>query len=356
MSLSSLAPAEKTEHMIYSLLPISIATWTASLLNLSDPIQILVAIISISSFGTILLYELTPEQWAVNEIIRRRVRSRRSLKEAILVFSMMMQIWVTEPTRRTDWKNDYIEEQAKKQVSISVNRPYVTKRVWRIRASIYLIPSIWFIFNAFRNYLDILLGIEGSLSRLPDCVSWALSFLHLSMDWVILSVILLIILSGYVRHRKLPSRIDRLSRFNHLRRLLSLEKLRKPEYFDGEQQKSDYLGRSMVNYLTLVTELDSLMESLMANDWSFFIDGWDRIYRWVHRETVQLYEKYFQFDLMRPFADIYNEIRNKNSGNPVNIQDVTRNAKQRLDWVCYILTTCEMYKNQRIQSQTKRFR
>ncbi len=357
MSLSSLAPTEKTEHLIYSLLPISIATWIASLLNLADPIQILVAIATISSFGTILLYEFTPEQWIINEIIRWRSRSRRSLKEAILIFSVMMQLWNTEPTSQKDWKDDYIEEQAKRQVSISVSSPYVKKRIWRIRASVYLIPSIWFIFNALRNYLDVLLGIPNALNRLPSYASEFLSYLHQNMELIIWLIISLIVVSGFVRHWKLTSNIDQLSRFNHLRKLLTMEKLRKPEYFsDAKEQKSDALGRSMLNYLTLVSELDALVESLTVNDWSSFMDGWDRIYQWVHREIVRFLEDFFAFDLMQPFTDIFRGLRNQKAGNPVNIPEVVRSARSKLGWVCYFLSKCEEYKTQRSLLLNQRIR
>ncbi len=355
MALSSLAPTEKTEHLIYSLLPISIATWIASLLNLSDPIQILVAIVSISSFGTILLYEFTPEQWIINEILRWRARTRKSLKEAILMFSMMIQIWNTEPTQLSDWNNDYIEEQARKQVSISVSGPYIGKRIWRIRASVYLIFSTWFIFSAFRNYLSILMAIEGASSRLPDYVSESLLLIHQNMDWIISSIILLTVASVYVRHRKLTSNIDQLSRFNYLRKILTLEKLRRPDYFgDSKEQRADDLGRSIVNYLTLVSELDALVESLTVGDWSSFFDGWDRIYQWVHRETVRFFDRYFAFDLMRPFTDIFRELRNQKAGNPVDIPEAVRKARQKLGWVCYFLKKCEEYKVQRNQSWKQR--
>ncbi|MFW9850820.1 MAG: hypothetical protein ACFFF4_16965 [Candidatus Thorarchaeota archaeon] len=348
MSLQMLAPTERSEHLIYSILPLSIATWLASQLGLSDPIQILAAVVSISSFGTIILYEFTPDQWPVNGFLRWRTRSRPSLKEAILIFNILAKTWKEEPTKRSDWRKDFLDEQVKNQVSINVNGPFIRKRTWRIRSSVYLLVSIWFIFGALGKYLTMLLGIENIENLMNPNVYSNLSFLNNNIFWLTIGVFILMLLEMIIRHRKLVSNIDQLSRFTYLNRTLSSMKLRDPSFMNTAQ---DEIGIQKLNYQSIDTEMNILKELLRVDDWSGFHQGWDRAYHWIHRETVRFTNEYFMYEMMKPFANIYAALRERTSGNSADINEIVRMSIQQVEWICYFIDRIIQYRAMR---KTKR--
>ena len=125
MSLQTLAPTDKSEHLIYSIFPVSFSFWIVSQLEIADPILVLSTVISLSSFGILILYELTPEQWPVNELLCFITRHRSSLGEAFLILSSLVRIWKHDPT---SIEENYLEKKKSFQVSNVVRGPFIKKR------------------------------------------------------------------------------------------------------------------------------------------------------------------------------------------------------------------------------------
>jgi hypothetical protein len=347
LSLSSLAPTEKTEHLIYSIFPISLATYVASFLVTNNPLTILVAVVSISSFGSLLLFEFTPEKPLIDEFLRWRTRSRKSLKDALLVFSLMLKAWRSEVIDVTTEK-DYLEGLARNQVSLAVAGPYIGKKTWRIRASVYLFASIPFLLQALWNYIHrILISSPAVFEDLPE---WGLSILgtlDAFIDYVIAVVLFFIFLETLIRHRNLTSHIDHLARYSYLVRSLAIQKLQYPDYFSESKNlegEKDEIGLPRISYRTLVAELVPLRELLLVEDWSGFLNGWDRLYHWICKETARYGSEYWTYYLLKPVADVNKARREEKKGELIFMDNVIRNAQEDIKRVCYFLDKVNKYR------------
>jgi hypothetical protein len=349
LSFSSLAPTEKTEHLIYSILPISLATFVASFLITNEPLTILVAVISISSFGSLLLFEFTPEKPLIDEFLRRRTRSRKSLKDALLVFSLMLKAWRSEVIDVTSEK-DHLENLARNQVSLAVAGPHIGKKTWRIRASVYLIISIPFLFTALWNYIHrILTSTPIVFNDLPDLVLSFLNVFHDSLAIVIICALGLIIMEVIIRHRKLTSHIDHLARYDYLDRSLAIQRLQYPDYFSDSRSpegERDEIGLQRISYQTLVAELTPLKDLLLIEDWSGFLNGWDRLYHWVCREIARYADEYWAYYLLKPATNVHKARRVEQRGELVFMDEVVQNAQDEIKRVCYFLSKVDKYQEE----------
>lgn len=332
MALQALAPSEKSEHLIYSILPLSVAVWITSQFNIANPLDTLAIITSIATFGVLLLYEITPDEWAINKILRWRTHSRESLDHAILVLSSLVRIWEYEPTSFKDRNEDYIDEQKKVHINITISDPRIRKRIWRIRASAYVFISLYFIMNAAWNYLTSFTTNNTSISN------WYIdTYLSGAIVLYIISLAIFLFVSLY-RHRHLTSSIDHLSRYSYLKRLISVQKIRKPEIFEAER-KTDDIGRLLPSYQTLDKEIQLLTTSLVQDEWADFLHRWDHVYRWLHRDAVEFMEEFIAFDLMNPFAQTYSK---KRKGNAILDDD----PLNRIAWVIYFIEKATIFKSQ----------
>lgn len=358
LSFSSLAQTEKTEHLIYSILPISLATFVASFLVTNDPLTILAAVISISSFGSLLLFEFTPEKPLIDGVLRWRARSRKSLRDALLVFSLMLKTWRSEVIGVTEEK-DHIEDLARSQVSLVVAGPYIGKKTWRIRASVYLFLSVPFLFRALWNYIDrVMIDSPVVFRDLPQWVLRVLGALYEFLDGVVLTFLLLILTTGLIRHWSLTSHIDHLARYDYLVRTLSVQRLQYPEYFSESKSfegEKDEIGLLRIPYDTLVAEIEPLRNLLEAEDWSAFLNGWDRLYQWVCRQAARQGSEHWAYYLLKPVADVNRACREENRGEPVFVDDIVHGAQEEIRRVCYFLNKVVEYQEAGATVELPRF-
>ena len=94
MSLQALAP-EKTENLVYAILPVSIGLWIASraTANIIDSLG-MVAIFA--GLGSVLLYELGLDELAIRWWYRRRTHfDNANLNFAFLSCNLFMRNWET---------------------------------------------------------------------------------------------------------------------------------------------------------------------------------------------------------------------------------------------------------------------
>jgi len=340
LSLSNIAPTEKTEHLIYSILPIAIATYIASYLVTNDSVTILVTVISLSSFLSLFLFEFTPEKPILDEFLRRKTRSRKSLEDALLVFSLMFKVWRHEVIDVSE-TGDYLEELARTQVNIAVAGPHIGKKTWRIRASIYLFFSVPFLFQAFWNYLHKFYDpLSTIISVLPSHARIVLDTLHSHMFIIILITMICIVVEVCIRHRKLLSHIDHLSRYDYLTRSLTIQRLQNPDYFresSNLEGEKDEIGLQRISYRTLIAEMELLRELLLVQDWSGFFNAWDRLYLWICKQTASHKSYYWAYYLLKPIADLNHTLRRVENGEPISLVGTLDTTQEDIKKVCYFL-------------------
>jgi hypothetical protein len=327
MSLASLAPTEKTEHLIYSIFPLSFATWIVSNLELRL-LSALSTVLALTSFLTLILYEFTPDQWLLNAILRFKSRRRQSLKEAILIFNLLDRPWERQVTTVYE---DYFEDEVKKHVSITVNNPHIRRISWRIRGSSWLLVSSYFIVYAYHNFSSSISfeATQNFLSQIPVLIR--------DNHFLVLCILVLfIILFGYIRHRKLFSRIDQLTRFSYLQNIITVMKLNHPEILAESAPKDNDQLNSLKRKLRRVhPELKTIHESLLAGNWDIFMDRWDRIYHWVHRKVVEEVELKMAYYLLSPLSKFYEMLHDKKAKNPYDEAQTLEDSKKELGWVCH---------------------
>lgn len=349
MSFASLAPTEKTEHLVYSILPLSSALWFVSGLEVTDPIDMLTTVLALTSFFTILLYEFTPDQWLLNAILRLVARKRQSLKEAILIFNLLDRSWEKIVSERADWKNeDYFEKEVKRQVSIVVKSPHIRRITWRIRGSSWLFVSMYFIVGSYHNFLS-----GSSIGNNQNLSEQILVILRDNAFFVWIALLALIVIVGCWRHRKLFSKIGYFTRYWYLKNMIGMIKLEQFSLFrDSSPQTENQLDSLKKELRRVDPELDILNESLSVNDWELFLERWDNTYHWLHRKTVDEVERSVAYYLLKPISEFYSMLRKKNAGNPVDESRTEENCKKELGWICYFYELCDELTRTRKKNNT----
>jgi hypothetical protein len=302
VSLTNLAPAKKSEQLIYSILPVSLGVWVASWIGFPDITQNLTILVSISSFGIIILYETTPEEWFVNWFLRKRTMARDSLQIAFLIIGTFLQMWRGEPSEYDPNKEDYFVAQERLQVNISIRSPYAQRKIWRIRGSLFVILAQFFVINALWNYLKRLSIDINALWNYQVFVDIGAIIPIFFIDMITILIAMLL-----VRNRKLTSHLDHLARLYYLRELMSIKKLRYPQLFSGADNSKDS-SRVVDNFAILDTEMQILTNLLNTDDWEGFLHRWDRIYHWIHYATRKHIETKGAYDLIRPFTETFAKI------------------------------------------------
>jgi hypothetical protein len=339
MSFANLAPIEKTENLIYSILPLSIATWYASTLELADPIVILGAIVAVSSFLSLLLYQLPIDQRILDEYLRRETRKRQSLSEALLIFNLLERRWEKElGDVAKDGEEDHLDNEMEKQVSIIVKNPHIRRETWRIRASAWLVLSFPFIILSAANYFRrILSDFEYN--------PW-----YLCIGCIVVAIVIISV-TAY-RHRNLTSHIDHLCRYEYLEKVIGLEQLENPHIFGSKPSESSNEFDALKRNLKLIqNQLSVVTEYLKVGDWSIFLDRWDRIYHWLHRRTVTHVESEMTYYLVKPFWSYYRELHQQQVGNPTNLKSIRVDSERELEWICYFYEKCKNIADERKQGK-----
>ena len=329
VSFTNLAPIEKTENLIYSILPISFGTWFVSRLTLADPLANLGAVIAITSFLSLLLYELPFDQWLLNGFLRWKTRRRRSLSEALLIFDLLERRWENELKELKDFtKRDFLEYEIARQVEVIVKNPYVRMEAWRIRVAAWFVPSLWFIIFAASTYFNRV----GSGMNFDTSLLW--------IAWITLAVTISIV-TIYL-HRNITSYIDHLCRYSYLDKMIGLEQLEQPGLFaskvTGPVSELDALKR---DFKRIQNQLSIVSEHLKVGDWSLFLDRWDGIYHWLHRKVAAQVVSDMAYYLVKPVSDYYEMLYQKKAGNPVNEASQKIDSQRELDWICYYYDKCK---------------
>lgn len=319
MALSALAPSEKSVHLIYAMLPVTLSIYLVLLLGLSDDARIWVAFVTVfAPVLTVLLYESGIDEFAVNEIARRYVMKQwyNPLKTDLNRFREKMDLN----------EQELVDSTPKVAIQNSLHSYPIRRSFWRIRASIFLIPtsfflvSIPFVFEVkteeqtTRPLLELLLRNTQFINNSFIVISilliiWAilefisgekrhLRWFVLLMGGICLSIgflgyfflnaeapgvlfwqFLIAIEAGifavnFIRHRKIFSNIVLVSEFVYMFDLFAIDAIKRPkDYIPPDRQDPEH---SMWKFHTK-SQLEYLDSKLIRGEWSIFAQSWNRI-------------------------------------------------------------------------------
>lgn len=214
MTLTSIAPAERTENLVYLLFPTALAVAIAYHITrtvVGGEVIIEVAkwpsiIGIIAPLLGILLYEVALDEWGLKSFYRWKLRrGQAGLSWRLAIAHLYLKTWKNEIDRapsisETDQKKDYITTQSAAQIENTVSSYYVRRRFWRIRASIYLLLSVpFFIYTFVNTAIDIKLLTANYLIQLPFIGTLDVKQL---ITWGALLLCVAILLGDYVPKRR----------------------------------------------------------------------------------------------------------------------------------------------------------
>lgn len=177
--MSAIAPAEKTENLVYLLLPTALATTLAYIISRTvidgtitiDVTKWPIVIGIVAPLLGVFLYEISLDEWAVKAYYRWRISYNSSnlgirlAKAHLILETWMNQTHSQPPKPKSD--NDYMKEQTELQIQNTVSSYYVRRQLWHIRATFYLVLSMPLYIYTFGNLSIDLNFITGNTILLP---------------------------------------------------------------------------------------------------------------------------------------------------------------------------------------------
>ena len=268
-----MAPGEKSEHLIYVILPISIAfyflvQWEISTLSL--------ALASIfSSFLALFLFELSIDELVVKAVFRRLSGKKYGFqRRRFLLWNFFLQSWNYEHSS-FDAKYEKLEREISQMSEAAVSSSLVSPRLWRLRGEIYLIVSVIPLVSTLTIILNDLVS-SSFMSASP----WFTIIQQLAGIFNNNGFVIILILMGtltfvaWYRHRHLSNTIRYLAQFRYMERNLALANM-------SDESDYDYVGAVP----RVWKEITLQIELLKLRDWSFFID---RTSRWGRKLSKQI--------------------------------------------------------------------
>ncbi len=260
MSLPTIVSSEKSEHLIYGVLPLAIAIWISSQVA-TDPFQALGYVSVISSLLTLVLYEMR-----IDEIFVKRWYSRDwgdmalNTRRAFLSWDLLLNSWdtvVSDPPQFRGGTGNY-EWLVKRYTDSVVSSYVIRKRLWAVRGSLYLFLAVPFIVWTGLDYLsDFLVPLDST-------TVWLLVFLISIVFWTIQYFF------NRTRHKPLRTQIRHLVVFRYAQQLVAYDALACE--LTGSDERTSLRS-------TLLTEFEFLDQIIIREDWSTFTDRWVPI-RW----------------------------------------------------------------------------
>jgi hypothetical protein len=224
-------------------------------------------------------------------------------------------------------KEDYLQKEISRQVSIIVKNPYIKREAWRVRASAWFVPSLLFIIFAAATFFErVVLSIHFDPNLL-----WGV--------WIVLGILI----SGVTLYLywSLPACIGHLYRYSYLDKIIDLEQLERPDLFVDSPSESLSEFDVLKGHLKRVqNQLSILAELLKVGDWSLYLDRWDGICHWLHHRVVTQVESDMAYYLVKPISDYYKMLHQKKANNPVDETSTMIESKRELRWICYFYREC----------------
>ena len=143
MTLVPIASPERSENLIYTILPFSIGLWILRFFANSENITEMVALLGlVTSLGALILYEISIEERAFNWLLRRwTTDSKRNLETTFLMWNLLVETWQTNREEPPAFESPYFRNQVRFVVEKSISSNPIRRRVWRLRGFSYLVPS-----------------------------------------------------------------------------------------------------------------------------------------------------------------------------------------------------------------------
>ncbi len=253
MAMSALAPTEKSEHLIYTILPLSLSLCLVSFLATSLE-QYLSIITIVTPIATIILYEIGPDDWWVKRKYRKMIlQDLNKLARSYLAVQLLIQSWnsTVEDIPSSKEVDTHISGNVKQYIDGILSGYIAKRRFWRIRSTIFLSWSIPFI-------------IVGGLRFLfrSNIITFDIGF------WLFFILVGIMELSIYLPNRsrkdELLDFLKSMVTFSFWQIIVIADRVRNPSAYDSGIKRAFRL------------ELDSVESILFKGDWISFRLRWDR--------------------------------------------------------------------------------
>jgi len=304
LAITMMTSGEKSEHLIYTILPLSIAfyflvQWEITSLSL--------ALASLAaSFLALLLFELSLDEIFVKELFRRRSGDKFDYqKRRILLWNMFLRPWEYEKSTYNA-KNDAkkLEKEISHISEVTVSSSLISPRLWRLRAEIYLLISILPLVATLTIVLNKLVLSPPMVASVwfPVIQQLAGTF---NVCGIILSPVLIIILLVAIsyRHRHLGKNIRYLAQFRYLERNLALARMNTRNTTTSPTD-GDWASTFKKRTENVWAEIKLQLDILKARDWIFFIDRSSRWGREMSKEITDEIEAKGLAELTDPWAEL----------------------------------------------------
>ena len=363
MALTTIALPSKSENLIYALLPLSIALWFLALWSsaiiaepelpqeLPDLAQSLGLVAVFISLSSVLLYEVSPDEWFVKWLYRRRAGQKSLFQRyGFLLWRYYYRTWDSEtaniPFSQGDDKRDYIRTQVGISVQSTVSSPAVERRLWRIRASLYLFFAVIFLFWSAAIAVSVLRTTVDDPELLVQTFGWLpvhaallfgnFWFVFLGAFWLLQIAVL------RRRHRTLVRHIQYASQLEFALKTYGALSVS----FGGPPASN------------VQRELASLDRSLRTGNWTWFSDRMSRVVERMRGDWItQLTQKGF-FDLTKPWGELTKLSLLKcetESENARRLSDMDK-QKRALGWIAYYFGVLRELRNEDVREKASNLR
>ncbi len=297
MSLAEVVMSSRGEHVIYISLPVSLGVFLSALYA-DDFVSGLTIVSIITSLMTILLYELRIDEWMVRRWYSRPWKNEDELEKALISWDILLRTWhviIRDPPEFFQLENMLADKVRRLTASVVRSRS-IDRRLWPIRATMYLFASI---------PLIIASGLMV-IVRWPGIVSIPLFEFLITADTLPATVLILTVLFwifqyliNWKRHSQLRDDIFDLVIFRYAQQIVAYDALENPRKYSDS---GDPLCRNLLN------ELDYIDNVVVLGDWFTFTERWNpvrtkieisartRFYRVILSELLQFWGKHTVFD------------------------------------------------------------
>ena len=245
----SFANPSKTDNLIYTMLPLTLSAWVVAVswqsgMSLNYTETFAVAGFAVS-WGSLFLYELGLDERIVKGICRSLAGSRTVFqKHAFLVWLMTLRTWETQ-TMDPPKEQDYIDKRVKDAAESVVSSFALERRLWRARATLYLLASMPFLFWTIGIGAKFAVDVIAPKINLVPVIGSILAYVAyqtavaLRDDWFLILIViwtLEVAITGW-RHRILIRHIQYAAQLLFATTFFSIDSMLRPgEYQERTEQ------------------------------------------------------------------------------------------------------------------------
>jgi hypothetical protein len=263
LSLSAIAPVEKTENLIYAILPVSLGLLIGSIL-FDDSTLWLSTLAIVSPIFTILLYEIAPDEKRIEKQFRTYLVNEYSRHQKDF-FNCNLFIRTWESTLQTYDVNIDIIKADHSDFSNSVVSSYSARRhFWRLRATWYVMISVPMLAGVALRTIDVL---YRDLT-VPIVGNWWPTILGIC--WILLSCAIVYPINRAKKKRFQDTEefLESYITYQYWHTMIASDTVRTPDEYNPGSIKG-----------IVKSELNALDVILARNDWDVFMQRWNRLNR-----------------------------------------------------------------------------